>query len=160
MSEPIKTKRCHKCNEIKPLSEFSKDKKGKNGLLCQCKKCRCNYVIQYQKTEKGKLVCKKANRKYSQSKKGKLCYQEYAQSKKFKLKNKQARKRIKLKYPQRIKARTAVNHAIREGKLPRPNSLKCSCSEPAQQYHHHKGYAPEHWLDVIPVCKKCHDIFR
>ena len=39
MSEPIYTKQCTKCKEIKPLSEFYKDKNRKDGLYPQCKQC-------------------------------------------------------------------------------------------------------------------------
>ena len=31
------------------------------------------------------------------------------------------------------------------------------CGKQGEQYHHHKGYAPEHRLDVVPICRKCHD---
>lgn len=61
------------------------------------------------------------------------------------------------KHPLRAKAREAVTYAVRIGKLPRVWTLKCAhCGNPAQQYHHHYGYEPEHWLDVIPLCKPCH----
>lgn len=60
-------------------------------------------------------------------------------------------------------ARQAVQYAIKIGKLPKVSTLFCvPCFsnirlEAAKQYHHHKGYAPEHQLDVIPVCIPCHN---
>jgi hypothetical protein len=30
------------------------------------------------------------------------------------------------------------------------------CGTPAVIYHHHRGYAPEHWLDVVAMCQSCH----
>ncbi len=55
-----------------------------------------------------------------------------------------------------ILARRQVNHAIQAGELPRPDTLLCAqCGKQAREYHHHLGYAPEHWLDVIPVCSSC-----
>jgi hypothetical protein len=40
--------------------------------------------------------------------------------------------------------------------LPRVRNLQCHyCGNRAHQYHHHRGYAPEHWLDVVPACRKC-----
>lgn len=54
------------------------------------------------------------------------------------------------------RARTAVNRAVRAGKLPRASTLACSCGKPAREYHHHNGYAREHYLDVIAVCAFCH----
>jgi hypothetical protein len=60
------------------------------------------------------------------------------------------------KTPER-RARTTVNRAVRTGKLPRASTQQCvSCGQPAKEYHHHKGYAREHWLDVEPVCHQCH----
>jgi hypothetical protein len=41
--------------------------------------------------------------------------------------------------------------------LTTPGDFKCrDCNEQAEEYHHYLGYAPEHWLDVIALCKDCH----
>jgi hypothetical protein len=37
------TKTCHKCKEVKPVAEFSKDKSSKDGLQGKCKACRRAY---------------------------------------------------------------------------------------------------------------------
>jgi len=39
----VKTKRCSKCGEVKPVSEFYKQKGGKYGVCSQCKECRKKY---------------------------------------------------------------------------------------------------------------------
>ena len=39
--EPLK--KCSNCGELKPFSEFSKDKCSKDGLQSNCKKCRKEY---------------------------------------------------------------------------------------------------------------------
>jgi len=149
MAEPIQTKRCSKCKQIKPLSEFHKDRKAKNGFFCWCKICNCERVRKYAQTEKGKTK----NKQYAQSEKRKANMKHYCQSKKGKTNY----KRYYIRYPERLKAKSAANHAIRSGKLPRANTRLCRyCSKPAQQWHHWHGYEPEHWLDVIPVCRKCH----
>lgn len=55
------------------------------------------------------------------------------------------------------KAHNAVSTAVRYGKMPHVSTLKCQeCGKQAQCYHHHKGYAEKHWLDVVPLCNKCH----
>jgi hypothetical protein len=55
------------------------------------------------------------------------------------------------------RARDASNYAVRSGKIPSPKDQACSgCGCQAQEYHHHLGYAEENWLDVLPMCKKCH----
>jgi hypothetical protein len=59
------------------------------------------------------------------------------------------------KTPERL-ARDAVNRAVRVGKLPRASAYACACGKAAREYHHHNGYARDHWLDVVAVCAKCH----
>ncbi|MEE9354756.1 MAG: hypothetical protein V3U75_04125 [Methylococcaceae bacterium] len=131
------TKRCSKCKEIKPLSDFYKKAAKKDGRTCACKSCL---------------------RLYCQSEKGKATHNRYEQSEKGETNKKRCAKRYRLKFPYKNKANKAVQKAIKDGRLPPPKSLNCSCNEPAQEYHHHKGYEPKHWLDVVPVCVKCHKI--
>ena len=153
MAEQSITKRCSHCKEIKPLSEFYKNRNGKDGLHLQCKTCKKQYMQQYRKTDKGKS----AQRRYKQSQKGKVASRRYEQSKK----GRDTQKQYRLCHPERQRAKNAVNKAVRTGKLPRPDTLQCHyCPEQAKDYHHHKGYAPEHWLDVIPACRNCHNNTR
>ncbi len=82
---------------------------------------------------------KAAHKRYNQSEKGKARYRRYEAN-----------------HPGHWRAKNAVSHAIRAGKLPRADSLLCmNCFEQAKDYHH-PNYKPENWLKVFPVCKKCH----
>jgi hypothetical protein len=63
----------------------------------------------------------------------------------------------------RKQARQRINVEVRTGRRPHPNSLPCadcghvwSEGEQRHEYDHHKGYAPEHHLEVEPVCVDCH----
>ena len=122
-------------------------------------------VKRYQKTKKGKEGKRKATQCYQQSEKGKATRKRYQQSVQFKdaqrrynqsEKGKTCNKRCCNRYPNRRKARTAVNNAIFAGKMPHPYVLFCmNCFEQAQNYHH-PSYEPENWLKVFPVCRKCH----
>lgn len=60
------------------------------------------------------------------------------------------------KHPEHIAARAAVNNAVQSGKMIPAKDLICECGAQALEYHHHKGYAPEHHFDVVAVCKTCH----
>ena len=61
------------------------------------------------------------------------------------------------KHPERETAKERLRYAIKSGKIPRATALECAnCGLPADDYHHHHGYSPEHALDVIPLCTKCH----
>lgn len=137
MSEPIITKRCNKCKNIKPLSEFYKN----YSHNCYCKACT-------------KKICEE----YSQSKKGGTVIKRYRQGKKFKIANHIIQKHYQNRHPEMRKAGNAVNHAVRTGKIPRPDTLKCNyCPKQAKEYHHYLSYARKHWLDVVPACVKCHN---
>ncbi len=127
MSEPIITKTCSKCKESKALSEFQKNLARKDSKQDYCKICQ-NVV----------------NKAYRQSLKGKKKINHLA--------------RLYRKHnPNRWKAMNAVNHAVRGGKLPPVKTLKCHlCFNLAEQYHHYLSYKPQHWLNILPVCKKCH----
>lgn len=130
------TKQCSKCKQFKSISEFHRNRSTKDGHQNQCKICFKYHLI----TEKSRAY----RRRYRKSEKGKFV-------------NLKSMKRFYTRHPERRKAGNAINNAIQVGKLPRPDSLQCYyCPAQAQEYHHHLGYEPKRWLDVIPVCRKCH----
>ena len=161
MSETIQTKYCSKCKKTLPLSEFHKTRRNKDGLQIWCKSCQKAYLKDYQQTEKGKAVRSKGVAKYRQTPKGKAGHRKdsakYQKTPNGRAVQRKSNAKSKARNPNRIKAESAVHSAIRAGRLPRPDTLLCHyCSKPAQEYHHWKGYEPEHWLDVVPVCIECH----
>lgn len=154
MSEQIITKRCTVCKQIKPVSEFYKNRTRKDNHRRDCKVCNCKRVKEYRQTERGRESNRQGVARYLKTKKGKACYKRYRQTEK----GKAVDKRFRIRHPECRKAKDVVNHAVNAGKLPKIHSLLCVyCSKPAQQYHHWHSYEPEHWLDVIPVCRKCHN---
>lgn len=146
-------KTCTKCHQEKELTEFHKRLEIKDGLRSHCKSCQMIYQKNYRKTAKGKVAHRRGNKNYYKTEKGKVVIKRYRQSEKGKV----SQKRFRTNHSNYIKAVRAVNHAIRAGKLPRPDTFQCHyCPAQAEQYHHHKGYEPENWLKVQSVCKKCH----
>ena len=111
-----------------------------------CSKCRQRKLIEefYKNstTKDGyqyqcKICSNNHQKKYRQTKQGKANTKRYHN-----------------RHPERIKIKNLVNHAIRAGKLPRPDTLFCTyCYEMAQHYHHPDYSKP---LEVIPLCRKCH----
>lgn len=169
MATKIISKRCYQCKQIKPLLEFHKNCNRKDGHQGYCKICNAEHTRKWRQTKKGKKSQKRysrsqkrriCNKHYKQSEKGKATEKRYEQSEKGKIVVRKKIKRFHIRHPEESKARDAVKKAIRNGQLPPPDSLQCPCGKPAKQYHHHKGYAPEHWLDVVPVCTKCHGHLR
>ena len=51
-----KNKTCNKCNQIKCVTEFHKDRKSNDGYKNQCINCRSNYQKEYSKENKDKFV--------------------------------------------------------------------------------------------------------
>jgi len=158
MATEIIMKTCRVCKQSKPLSEFYKDNRAKDERQNDCKVCDLKRVKQYYKNNTEK--CKATAEHYRQSPHGKVVKKRYQHSPQGKATSNRYSKRYFLRHPEYREACNALGNAIEAGKLPRPNSLQCSCGEQAKQYHHHLGYAPEHWLDVIPVCIDCHTKLR
>jgi len=183
MAEQIINKRCSHCKQTKPISEFRKNRTRKDKHQDICKLCQLKYQRDYRQTKKGKACANRYRQSekgkdyqktyqalYSKSEKYKAYKKRYSQTEKFKIAQKRYRqsekgkdcyhkkaKQYAIRHQERRKAKSAVNNAIKCGKLPRPDTLHCSyCPNQAKLYHHHKGYEPKHWLDVIPVCIKCH----
>ena len=145
---------CFKCFVEKPLSDFYVNIKLSGGHFNKCKECtkrdallhreqnlekvreydrnrpnkeeRCKKTIEYSQTEKGKAVRQKSSIKY------------------------------KTQYPIKYKAKNAVNNAIRDGLLIKPNTCEC-CNNVFTSHNihgHHIDYAKP--LEVIWLCNLCH----
>lgn len=64
-----------------------------------------------------------------------------------------------MKYSEREKntARCFIKRLVGQGKIPRPNTLRCAdCNKRADEYDHYLGYARKHRGDVQPICFSCH----
>jgi hypothetical protein len=71
-------------------------------------------------------------------------------------KKRQCRNQNRAEYLERHRAVSAVYYAIKRGRIIRP--MKCSncelkCKPDA---HHHRGYAKEHHLEIVWLCRSCH----
>ena len=98
----------------------------------------------YMKEYRNKPSARERQRRYDRSEKRRQYRKEYVE---------RTRESRRLQR----QATNRVHHAVRSGRLERVRSLFCvRCGDPAEEYHHHKGYQPEHQLDVIPMCVPCH----
>ena len=169
MAEIIINKRCGHCKITKPTSDFYRDRSRKDGYQSQCKKCGKKIAKKYRSTERAKeLVRQRAAKRrntikgqeydyhYRRSEKNKLLQKRYANTKAGKKTREKAATKYAQEFPEKRNAKSAVNCAVRKGTLPRIRTQKCFlCHRQAYQYHHYKGYAKKHWLDVMPLCYKC-----
>lgn len=130
-------KQCFKCGETRPFSEFYAHRRMADGYLGKCKACtksdvRANYAARREQ--------------YS------AYDQERYQRPERKAASQAAVARGRLRHPDRAKARSAVNNAVRDGRLARGPCAHCGTTEKVQA-HHHDYSRP---LDVTWACFKCH----
>jgi hypothetical protein len=174
-SNPSVSRVCRTCGEEKPLDAYSPNPKGKPGRSRQCKACRAAQKKAWAATESGKRSLRDAQQRYYRNNpRPRRPYKRLpsqndatiSERRKAYRRTEKARKaqaiysaRNKAKYPERQAARYAVFQAVKSGALPSPLSLACiRCGQAAAEYHHHRGYAKEFTLDVVPVCIPCHRI--
>ena len=157
MAETIQTKQCSKCKQIKLVSEFHTRKNRKSGYHSHCKRCRRKYRVKYLSSEQGKQKLYEYNHSKKSRDSHKKAIKKYLNTIKGKIYSKNNAEKHWNKYPERLVAKRKVNQAVVNGKLPNIKTKKCNmCNKQAEHYHHNKGYNPKHWLDVIPLCRKCH----
>lgn len=145
-------KRCFKCGEVKPLSDFYKHKAMKDGHVNKCKSCN---KLDVSKNRKEKLEY----------------YRDYDRNRGMKPHRVEARKlyqsgeagrkvvaEIKQRYTERnpIKraAQIMVGNAVRDGRLLKPHSCESCGQSPKRIHGHHDDYAQP--LVVRWLCPKCH----
>lgn len=131
-------KRCSKCHELKLETEFYKDKRTKDWLKCQCKKCHCKTTIATRDEDKHRRSNKEYMRRQRKNESDKV--RAYWRTRKE-------------TDHQKLKARSLLNSAIRSGKIQR---LSCceKCGEVGPVYGHHNDYAKP--LVVEWLCADCH----
>jgi len=136
MTTSIKT--CFKCKAEKPITDFYVHPEMGDGRRGKCKECtkldvsenyRAN-VDHYREYERQRF--KDANRKESVK-----AYQQ----------------RRREAYPEKDQARQAVNNAIRDGRLTKPNNCE-RCNATGRIEGHHTDYSKH--LDVMWLCFICH----
>lgn len=160
------SKLCRKCNTTKSLDEFMRDKGRPDGRHSVCKECKRSYnrsdkgkeaVKRYVATTTGEAVKKAALDRYRKSPQGKASRLRQRQRPDYAQRQAEYAHNSRARHPEKHRARTAVKAAMNRKDLPHARTQLCiQCGKQARDWHHHKGYAPEHWLDVIPLCLPCH----
>lgn len=133
-------KQCSKCREIKPESEFYSDKRTKDGLKCQCKKCHCKTNI----GTRDKKIARKRNREYMRRRRVEHPDIVRAHDKERETKRPNDEKK---------RARMLLNVAVRDGWLKKPDRCE-ECGMAGIVYGHHSDYSKPY--DVEWLCSLCH----
>lgn len=155
MPETSSQTKCSACKQFKPNSEFNKNGYRKNGLASECRPCEHERKLTFRKSERGKLWKKLYNgsehgKRLAKEQKRKWYYTENGRI------SSQNRRLDPDERPKR-RARWKLCNALRSGRMEKPTTCsKCGKESSRIHGHHHKGYKPEHWLDVIWLCPMCH----
>ena len=127
-------KRCGVCKVVKLVSEYYATAKGSPAFLCkECHKARM----------KERRLTNANVQEYDR-----LRYH----SPERKLKTAKIAQRWRERFPEAYKAQTAVNNAVRDGRLSKAPCSICGSEKNVQA--HHKDYSKP--LDVVWMCAKCH----
>lgn len=125
---------CRICGMSKPLEDFGKTKKNKDGRDNQCKSCKNNASRKHYDLNSDRIKSQQrgyyANNKIIKDASVKI-YQSH--------------------FPNKVKAHRAVNDAIRRGKI---NSQPCECCGMLGARAHHDDYLKP--LTVRWLCAKHH----
>lgn len=124
----MKTKVCTKCGIEKPISEFTKMTRAKDGLQYHCKQCKRNYHVPwYDKlTSDDDAMSNRLRRQAEHRERNKDLYREYDAV-------------SYAKRSQRVKAKNASRHMRKPG-----------------LHIHHWNYADEYHLDIFYLTQKEH----
>ena len=130
---------CFKCTKEKELSEFYPHKRMKDGHLNKCIVCTKKDVEEHRTANIEKI------REYDRNR---------SQLPHRKKHNNALTQSFRKEFPLAYKAHTAVNNAVRDGRLIKPT--KCSsCHKSARQIEgHHDDYNKP--LEVTWLCSVCH----
>ena len=156
---PSSMKVCFKGGAEKPLSEFYKHSQMADGHVNKCKDCNKKDVAENREKNKEYYLQYDRNRPNHEERVRKSCErtkEKYHTDPEYKQKVTDAKAAWSERNTQKRKAQHAVSNAKRDGKLVKLDCCEhCGTSEKAIQAHHW-SYEPEHWLDVIWLCTKCH----
>ena len=128
---------CTKCESTKAVSDFYKGSSTYDGLSTACKDCKREYQRKY--TREGRH--KNRRNKYAKNNRGKILRLE---------------RNYRRSHRVQTQAKNRLNAEIRLNGFPHISTRRCSvCGDTAAHYHHW-SYEEIHWLDVIPLCQRCH----
>ena len=124
-----------------------------------CRDCRREYDREYRKLNRDRIneikreynasqnggeIMRSSKRKWNESERGRKIRRDWRKDNYYRLRD-------------QIRAHNTLGIELRSGRIPRINTKLCvDCGQQAEHYHHDKGYAKEHRLDVVPLCSKCH----
>ena len=161
-------KTCCICKQVKPITEYHKNKGRKDGLSCVCKPCAIAISRKWRDARpdyyKPKLAERKLNpapfvirerRQYERNAK-RINARIKLRREKYPEKFKEYGQRARIKDAVKIKARKILQYAVKKGRIIKSNiCFDCQKTFPKKLIQsHHDDYSKP--LEVKWLCKKCH----
>lgn len=149
-------KRCSHCQELKLVSEFGKRRQSRDGLQAQCKTCHLEYEKWYRSTDRGRIVLRQIQQRYTQSPGGKQVRRRYYQSPRVKKMQKQWRQSPKgVAYARRVR-QSPKRMAYMKAYMRRRVLLGENAKWHKEYYHRIQGEAQchSHIDDFLPAYRK------
>lgn len=131
-------KECFKCHKTLPLSQFYRHRMMADGHLNKCKECA---KVDVRTNRRAKIDY---YRQYD--------IQRFRDDPERRAAQYQAASELRDKYPERMRARTAVGNAVRDGRLERKPCEVCGA---IRVEAHHEDYGKP--LEVRWLCRKHHN---
>ena len=134
----MSTKTCFKCNKEKPIEDFYAVSTMADGHLNKCKECTILDV------KSRTILSSEYVRRYDaeRAKRPERIAYSTQHTRKWRTDN-----------PEKYKAQNALNNALRDGKIDRPEQCEICGKTKKLQAHHYDYSLP---LDVIWLCAECH----
>lgn len=144
MAQVIKT--CPTCKMEQPIENFAWRNKERGTRRSHCRECCRMMYRKYYHDDGGKNVHRK---NYVRNRESKIAY----------MKNYVRKTPEQRPYnPLKGTAHIAVYRALKNGRMIRPEACESCGGVGKTEAHHHNGYEKEHRLDVVWLCRKCHDL--
>lgn len=142
------SKKCTKCGELKPLSDYSPKKTTKLGVQPSCKECAARW---YRERYNNNPAMREAKKAYSRENPSRAAKDKWRRNN---VETERAKGRRQAKEPESL-VRKQLNNAIRSGAIKRQ---PCEvCGEERAQGHHHDYNRP---LDVNWLCVLHHNAWH
>lgn len=145
-------KTCRLCGQVLSLEMFYRCVTAKDGRRGNCKDC-CAAL------QKARLAIpsirdtrRRNSRRWNQSPEGRVYHRIYKQTDRYKAQEKSRRAEPQNAF--KIKAREAVNAALRYGHITR--GVCAICGDSKTQAHHAFGYEPKNRKNVVWLCPEHH----
>ena len=145
-------KACRSCGRMLPLDLFHRCRAVKDGRKARCKECMAAVRRARLTIPSVREARRQYSRRWNQSPDGHAYHRAHKRTEQYKAREK-ARRLERGNIP-KIKAREAVNAALRYARMTKKPCAVCGAGQ--TEAHHIFGYEPADWKHVVWLCPEHH----